>query len=146
MYEGEKGKGAYLYTNGERIQLHVSERTANLDIGFNHWPEIEEVGRYLDKLRKITDYTLTSASDAIDLTWVARGSLDGLVFIYNRAAPHDMVPALLVEEAGGRVTNIKGGLWYTINQNGFMDVTNSMIAGNPEVHCKLLVLYKEIKL
>lgn len=146
LYEGEKGKGAYLYKNGERIQLHVSEKTVNLDVGFNHWPEVEEVGAYLDKLRKITDYTLTSASDAIDLIWVARGSLDGLVFIYNRAAPHDMVPALLVEEAGGRVTNIKGGPWYTINQNGFMEVTNSMIAGNPEVHLKLLELYKEIKL
>lgn len=146
LYEGEKDKGAYLYKNGEKIPLHVSERTANPDIGFNHWPEVEEVGAYLDKLRKITDYTLTSASDAMDLTWVARGSLDGLVFIYTRAAPHDMVPALLVEEAGGKVTNIKGGPWYTINQNGFMEVKNSMIAGNPEVHLKLLELYKEIKL
>lgn len=146
LYEGEKGKGDYLYKNGRKTSLHVNKRTANLDIGFNHWPEVEEVGAYLDKLRKITDYTLTSASDAIDLTWVARGSLDGLVFIYNRAAPHDMVLALLVEEAGGRVTNIKGGPWYTINQNGFMEVTNSMIAGNPEVHLKLLELYKGIKL
>ena len=146
LYEGEKDKGAYLYKNGEKIPLHVSGRTANPDIGFNHWPEVEEVGAYLDKLRKITDYTLTSASDAIDLTWVARGSLDGLVFIYNQAAPHDMVPELLVEEAGGRVTNIKGGPWYTINQNGFIVVTNSMIAGNPEVHLKLLKLYNDKEL
>lgn len=146
LYEGEKGKGAYLFKNGEKIPLHISERTANLDIGFNHWPETEEVGGYLDKLRKITDYTLTSASDAVDLIWVTRGSLDGVVFIYNQAAPHDMAPALLVKEAGGKATNIKGGPWYTINQNGFMEVTNSMIAGNPEVHLKLLELYKDIEL
>jgi len=141
LYEGEKGKGSHLYLDGRKLPLRVSEETKNLDIGFNHWPDRKKVGRYLDRLREVTDYTPTSSSDAIDLIWVARGSLDGLVFIYNQASPHDMVSALLVEEAGGRVTNMKGGPWYRVNSQAFMEVGNSMLAGNPYVQQLLLKLY-----
>ncbi|MDI6807176.1 MAG: inositol monophosphatase family protein [Candidatus Aenigmarchaeota archaeon] len=143
LYESEKGKGSYLYLNDNKIPLHVSERTTTLDIGFNHWPDIKYAGKYLDKLRGVTDYTPTSVSDAIDLIWVARGSLDGLVFIYKQADPWDMVPALVIEEAGGKVTNIKGDHWYIIDRHGFMIVRSSMIAGNPYVHQMLLNLYKQ---
>ncbi|MBI2084192.1 MAG: inositol monophosphatase [Candidatus Aenigmarchaeota archaeon] len=137
LYRAIKEGGAYL--NGERI--HVSDRRENLDIIFNHWPDRKYAGRYLDVLRRITDYTPTSASDAVDIWMVARGSADGLVYIFREADMHDLISALGIEEAGGRVTNGRGSQWFTVVRNGFVKVKNSMIAGNPYVHNLLLQNY-----
>lgn len=134
LYHATKGEGAYL--NGERI--HVSERAERLDILFNHWPDLRHVGSYLDRLRNITEYTPTSCSDAVDLWMVARGSADGLVFIYRQADTHDLISALGVEEAGGRVTDRRGSQWYSANKQGLISVRNSLIAGNPLVHQRIL--------
>jgi myo-inositol-1(or 4)-monophosphatase len=144
IYRAIKNEGAYL--NNKRIYVSDRKPGDKLDIIFNHWPDIEPVGKYLDKLRsgkeKITDYTLTSCSDAIDICMVARGSVDGLVFIYKgeEAQPWDLITALLIEEAGGKVTNIRGKPWYRVDKNG-LKVKNSMVAGNLSVHEALLNLY-----
>ena len=140
LYNAVKGDGAYL--NSERI--HVSDRQTNLDIIFNHWPDRRYVGRYLDKLRGMTDYTPTSCSDAIDVWMAARGSADGLLYIFKKADTWDLISALGIEEAGGEVSNIRGGPWFVINRSGFMEVRNSMIAGNPYVRNLLLQNYRLI--
>ena len=142
FYEAEQGKGAYVTVKGQKRKLRVSNREERLDIGFNHWPDVAGVGDYLDRLRRLTDSTPTSLSDAVDLACVAGGSLDGLVFVYRRAEPWDMVPALLVEEAGGIATDIRGNSWYRIDPKGFMKVENCLLAGSPEVHARLLELYQ----
>lgn len=138
LYKAVKGDGAYL--NGERI--HVSDKQEGLDIIFNHWPDRRYVGRYLDKLRRMTEYTPTSVSDAVDIWMVARGSVDGLVYVFKKAGTWDLISALAIEESGGKVTNIGGGSWFVINRNGFMEVRNSMLAGNPYVHSMLLENYR----
>lgn len=147
LYKAVKGEGGFM--NGKRIR--VSDRKPgvdSLDIIFNHWPDIKHVGKYLDKLRggdnRITDYTPTSCSDAVDISIVARGSADGLVYIYKEADPWDLISALFIEEAGGIVTNIEGKPWYSIdNKDGLMEVRNSMIAGNKYVHQLLFNLYNQ---
>ncbi len=130
LYKAVRGGGAFL--NGERI--HVSDRKTDLDIVFNHWPDRKYVGRYLDKLRRVTEYTPTSVSDAVDIWMVARGSVDGLVYIYKKAEAWDLINAMGIEEAGGKVTNKNGNAWYTIDGHDFMRVGRSMIAGNQYVH------------
>lgn len=140
LYKAVRGGGAYL--NGERI--HVSSRQTNLDIIFNHWPDRKYVGRYLDSLRKITDYTPTSVSDAVDMWMVARGSADGFMYIFRKADVWDLIHALGIEEAGGKVTNGKGGPWFAFNRHGFIEVRNSMIGGSPYVHDQLLQLYSNL--
>lgn len=138
LHKATKDGGAYL--NDEKI--HVSDRQTNLDVIFNHWPDRRYVGRYLDKLRRMTEYTPTSVSDAVDIWMVARGSADGLLYIFKKADTWDLISALGIEEAGGRVSNIRGGPWFVINRNGFMEVRNSMTAGNPYVHSMLLENYR----
>lgn len=137
LYKAIKDGGAYL--NNEKI--HVSGRQANLDIIFNHWPDRKYVGKYLDKLRRATDYTPTSVSDAVDMWMVARGSADGFVYIFRKADVWDLVHALGIEEAGGTVTNIRGDQWFVADRDGFIEVRNSMIGGNPYVHNRLFQLY-----
>ena len=143
LYKAIRDEGAYL--NAKRI--HVSDRKSSLDIIFNHWPDVKHAGKYLDKLRggdeRITDYTPTSCSDAVDITMVARGSADGLVFVYKKADPWDIIPALLIEEAGGIVTNIRGSPWYRTEKDGFIEVRGPMIAGSKCVYRKLFNLYNQ---
>lgn len=138
LYKAVKDGGASL--NGKKI--HVSDRQSNLDIAFNHWPDLKHVGKYLDKLRRVTDYTPTSVSDGVDMWMTARGSLDGYEFMFRKADTWDLIHALGVEEAGGKVTNGRGEPWFTINKNGFLEVRNSMIGGNPYVHNLLLENYR----
>ncbi|HEX9734477.1 MAG TPA: inositol monophosphatase family protein [Thermoanaerobaculia bacterium] len=68
-------------------------------------------------------------SAALDLAYTAAGVYDG--FFELRLAPWDVAAgALLVREAGGRVTDLDGG-------GGFFDAGN-VIAGGPELHRELL--------
>lgn len=141
LYYAVRNGGAY--RNDERI--HVRNDFYKPRVNFNHWGDVESVGEYLDKLRggkgKITDYTPTSCSDAVDICMVGSGESHGLLFVYKEAAPWDTMTALIIEEAGGKVSDISGGPWYVIDENGHMRTRNCMIAGNEDTYKALFKLY-----
>lgn len=67
---------------------------------------------------------------ALDLAWVAAGVFDG--FFELALSPWDLAAgALLVEEAGGAVTDWGGGPGY---------LTGDILAGPPQIHSTLLEL------
>jgi myo-inositol-1(or 4)-monophosphatase len=75
-------------------------------------------------------------SAAIDLCYVAAGRLDG--FWEQRLHPWDVsAGALLVEEAGGRVTNLSGG--------PFDSRRGEAIASNGFVHSAMVETIEEFK-
>ena len=109
LFTAERGKGAFL--NGER--LHVSKSSSigksMLVTGFpyniaenpNH--AIEHFVNFL----KISQAVRRMGSAAIDLAYVAAGRYDGYWEVSLK--PWDMAAGiLLVEEAGGTVTNFSG--------------------------------------
>jgi myo-inositol-1(or 4)-monophosphatase len=68
-------------------------------------------------------------SAALDLAYTAAGVYDG--FFEFRLAPWDLgAGILLIEEAGGRATDLDGGTGYFTGGN--------VVAGNPAVHRELL--------
>ena len=77
-------------------------------------------------------------SAAIDLGYIAAGRFDG--FWEIRIAPYDIAAgALIVEEAGGLVTDIRGG-------PDFLSPPQSIVAANPHIHAQMLeVLHREGK-
>lgn len=109
FFFAEKGKGAYL--NGERIYVSGKKEfeKACLVTGFPYkWPDSKEhpiktFERFI--LQGLPVRRLGSA--AIDLCWVACGRFDGF-WEYNLNAWDVAAGYLLVEEAGGRVTNFEG--------------------------------------
>ncbi len=108
LFFAQKGKGAFL--NGQPI--HVSAQAdlerAFLVTGFPyHFPEGKDPFRIFERLvnRGIPVRRLGSA--ALDLCWVACGRFDGF-WEYN-LFPWDITAGyLIVEEAGGKVTNFQG--------------------------------------
>lgn len=109
LFFAEKGKGAYL--NDVKISVSAKEdfKTACLVTGFPYkWPKtyehpIKVFERFI--MEGLPVRRLGSA--AIDLCWVACGRFDGF-WEYN-LNPWDVAAGyLIVEEAGGRITNFDG--------------------------------------
>ena len=130
-FSGAAGLGA---AEGGR-PLRVSSRdpaTAVVATGFpfrvkDRLPEYERLLR--PALRRFEDLRRPGAA-SLDLAWVAAGSLDG--FFELGLSPWDVAAGgLLVEEAGGMVTDWAGGADY---------LSGDILAGNPAVHATLVEL------
>lgn len=107
LYWAQKGKGAFL--NDQKIKVSgknlLKDAAFGLDYGFakGREEEIENVHKaVVSKVR----YPFALGGAEVSLALVARGTLDGYI---HSAYPWDFVAgALLVEEAGGKVTDFEG--------------------------------------
>jgi myo-inositol-1(or 4)-monophosphatase len=136
LFTAERGAGAYM--NGR--PLRVSDARALIDAivvtGFPYdvHTRVDEImtllGRFVGKARAVRRL----GSAAIDLCYVAAGRMDG--FWEMDLQPWDIAAgALIVEQAGGRVTGMDGGAFtsrggHIVASNGhlheaMLDVTRS---------------------
>jgi myo-inositol-1(or 4)-monophosphatase len=133
LFTGERGVGAFL--NGARLQ--VSQTGALLDAllvtGFPY-----DVHQKLDRLLAMFGAFLGQAravrrlgSAALDLCYVAAGRFDG--FWEQSLKPWDVAAgALIVEEAGGRVTGMDG--------MRFDPAAAHLVASNGQIHEAMLAV------
>ena len=126
FYIGERGKGATL--NGMPIQVSTKKQVmdACLVTGFPYTyldqpnGPLEVFNRFIRSgvpVRRL-------GSAAMDLCWVAAGRFDGF-YEHKLQAWDSAAGFLIVEEAGGRVTDLKG-VHYSPYQPGIL-ATNSLI-------------------
>jgi myo-inositol-1(or 4)-monophosphatase len=108
MFHSARGEGAFL--NGRR--LRVSGRGDLIDsIIMLDWPRDqalrEQSARYLTRLAARVDTVRSQGSAALGFCYVAAGWAD--VYFQYTLSPWDVAAGLLlVEEAGGRVTGLRG--------------------------------------
>jgi myo-inositol-1(or 4)-monophosphatase len=132
-FTASRGKGAAL--NGRR--LRVTERKSldgaliGTGVPFNGFA-LEHIDEYLNCLKDVASKTAgirRAGSAALDLAYVAAGRFDG--FWEMNLKPWDMAAGvLLIKEAGGLVSDFKGG-------NSHMDFGH-IVCGNPKVFKALL--------
>lgn len=132
-FTASRGRGATL--NGRRIR--VSSRTSldgaliGTGIPFNGFA-LEHIDAYLDALREIAGKTAgirRAGSAALDLAYVAAGRFDG--FWEMNLNPWDMAAGLLlIKEAGGMVSDFRGGADVMASRN--------VVAANPKLFKPLL--------
>ena len=130
MFEAERGKGAFL--NGKRIR--VSERAAledsiiGMDLSYNN----EGAVNGLDVIRSIWPGMQTArimGSSAMGISYAAAGLTD--IYFHHQLAPWDQVAGmLLVEEAGGIITDREG------NRAGLY--SDGLIASNGTLHAEFM--------
>lgn len=135
-FSAERGKGAWL--NGEPIRVSACEslQKSLLTTGLPSWNE-----EHLDRnLRTVRYFTLNTqgvrrlGSVAIAVCYAACGRTDGHWDLGS--TPWDMAAcALIVEEAGGMVTNLEGDPDYFKSPYDFS-------AGSPGIHRELLAAVK----
>ena len=126
LFFAERGKGAFLNDQPIKVSKKTDFRKACLVTGFPYkWPEnnehpIKVFERFI--LEGLPVRRLGSA--AIDLCWVACGRFDGF-WEYN-LNPWDIAAGyLIVEEAGGRITNFEGAPYSVYDKQTL--ATNGLI-------------------
>lgn len=136
MFYAEKGKGAYL--NGKRIQVSKESNISKLLLVYCHNHDKRNTERLIEAFRRIKPLPLDfnrMRAGALELSFVAAGRLGcylGCGFqLYDVAAG-----ALLVREAGGKITDFDG--------KEFGSKSNDILATNGRVHGKILGLLEGI--
>ncbi|MEM7657816.1 MAG: inositol monophosphatase family protein [Bacteroidota bacterium] len=136
LFSAFKGEGAFC--NGEPIQ--ASQRK-DLNLGlvgtgfpYANFPEREAYFRMLMAIKDRAHGLRRQGSAALDLAYVAWGRYDG--FLEVNLKPYDVAAGiLLVQEAGGQVSDFTGGDQYLFGRQ--------IIVSNGFVHQDLLEVVRE---
>lgn len=130
MFVAEKGKGAYLRGKPMVVSNERSLEESLIGSGFSNTPgsmelNLQAMTELLPKVRNIR----TTGSAALHLAYVAAGRISG--FCELGLNPWDVAAgALLVQESGGKVTDVKGTPYG-------IDVCD-IVATNGHIHRELL--------
>ena len=132
-YAAEKGSGAFL--NGQRIQVSKTETVLRslLASGFPYDVATSEVNNLepFCRVMKASQAVRSLGAAALDLCQVAAGRLDA--FWELVLEPWDLAAGgLIVQEAGGKVTDCTGGKFNPLGTN--------ICASNGLIHAELLGL------
>jgi myo-inositol-1(or 4)-monophosphatase len=126
MFIGERGKGVTLNDRPVRVTKKASVEKACLVTGFPYTYLDEPNGplQVFERFIRRGVPVRRLGSAAIDLAWVACGRFDGF-YEHKLQAWDSAAGFLMVEEAGGKVTNLKGDE-YSPYQPGII-ATNGII-------------------
>lgn len=137
IYTASRGKGAYM--NGSRRFRVASRIELNECLIATGFPVVDQsmMDTYLSILKDILAKTAGGRREgaaSLDLCSVATGKVDGF-FEFN-LKPWDIAAgSLIVQEAGGIVTDFKGN-------DGWME-TGNIVAANPKVLAQLLPIIQK---
>ena len=112
LFTAEAGVGSWL--NGERLKVSTSkamlESMVVTGFPYNVHEKADEFVKVFAQVLKTARAIRRLGSAAIDICWVAAGRMDG--FWEASLKPWDTrAAALILEEAGGKVTAMDGGAW-----------------------------------
>jgi myo-inositol-1(or 4)-monophosphatase len=127
LFVTEEGVGTFL--NGKRVRVSQTEKLEDCYCAYL-WTlrAARQSTQIFWKLRRVRKVRNLGAA-ALDLCYTACGRFDAAVLLAPR--PWDIAAgALAIEQAGGVVTDLKGGKW-----NPRMP---ELIAANPRLHSKML--------
>lgn len=137
MFYAWAGGGSYLNGKPIRVSATAQMKDALLSTGFPYY-DFERMDGYLDVLRFLMRETRgirRFGSAATDLAYVACGRFDA--FFEYSLHPWDVAAgALIVEEAGGKVSDFSGGDNFLFGKE--------IAAGNPGVFTALLAALKRV--
>jgi myo-inositol-1(or 4)-monophosphatase len=119
LFLAERGQGATM--NGRPIQVSRTKKLAEslLVTGFayDRYKRSAFYTRFFARFMRSCHDVRRSGSAALDLAWLACGRYDG--YWEFKLNPWDVAAGrLLVEEAGGRVTDFKGRPWRELPEYG----------------------------
>jgi myo-inositol-1(or 4)-monophosphatase len=138
MFSAEIGKGAFL--NGEKIRVSIKAELKYAPIGICCW---KERGAMMSLTKAYKNLIDDNAADVFDIgsiaylgTLVAAGEFSAS--IHPATSPHDSAALkVIVEEAGGTVTNLFG------NEQRYDGKINGCIISNGLIHDKLVRIVKK---
>ena len=133
LYSAQKGKGAK--RNNLKIKVSMTEELQKSMVGYGRPKrEKKKLVEVFNKVDPVTRTPKIFGSMVLHLVYVASGNLDVAILISPN--PWDMAAgALIVEEAGGKVTDFEGKPWSIRSKD--------ILASNGKIHNQLLeILHK----
>lgn len=133
----EAGKGAFLNDKPIRVTAVSAMKNSLWATGFPYhdFDKINEYMKFIQYSIKHTHGLRRLGSAAVDLVYTAAGRIDG--FFEFGLNPWDVAAgALIVQEAGGVVTDFSGEQNFLVNKE--------IIACNPELYKEFFVKFREI--
>jgi myo-inositol-1(or 4)-monophosphatase len=131
FYFAEKGKGAYL--NGVKIQVSDVSDLSQSYIFYCEGGEEDRIRtiKLIDSVYPLVTDMRKLGSAGLETAWVAAGK--GEAYFTTRIEPWDVAPGvLLVQEAGGKVSDFQGNPWKP--------QTGDLLFSNRKLHEKILNL------
>ena len=136
LFTASKGGGAFLNERRIRVSRRLKLQDSLLGTGFPY-RSFDLVDTYLAIFKELTQKTAGQrrpGAASLDLAYVACGRYDG--FWEFGLAPWDMAAgALMISEAGGLVSDVRGEASYLTSGN--------VVAGTPKVFAPLLNIIQE---
>jgi myo-inositol-1(or 4)-monophosphatase len=135
LFTASRGRGAFLDDRRIRVSkcAHLKDALVGTGVPFK---EVARIDRYLGQLSTLMQGSAgvrRAGAAALDLAYVAAGRLDA--FWESGLAPWDMAAgALLIQEAGGLVSDLEGKADYLAR--------GEIAAGTPKVLPELLMVLK----
>ncbi len=133
LFTATRGQGAHFNDRRMRVSRVGSLKFALLGTGFPFRAE-QHLEVWINTFRSLliqSSGVRRAGSAALDLAHVACGRLDGFWEI-GLSAWDIAAGALLIEEAGGLISDFAGGQEFLL--------TGNVVAGNPQVYAKILPL------
>ena len=131
MFTASRGAGAFLNDRRIRVSRRTRLNEALIGTGFP-FRQFDHVDAYLAMFKELTQKTAgirRPGAASLDLAYVAAGRFDG--FWEMGLSPWDMAAgALLIQEAGGLVSDLSGEANYL--------TTGNLVAGTPKIFGQLL--------
>lgn len=134
MFLGERGAGAWLNGRALKVSTQTELKKSLLVTGFPYdaWTTLEDNVRHFARFGKVSQGVRRLGSAALDLCYTAAGRFEA--FWELSLQSWDVAAGgLIVEEAGGRVTNLKG-------QTDYFAPPASIIAAAPGVYEQMFEL------
>ena len=131
MFTASRGAGAFLNDRRIRVSRRTRLNESLIGTGFP-FRQFDHVDAYLAMFKELTQKTAgirRPGAASLDLAYVAAGRFDG--FWEMGLSPWDMAAgALLIQEAGGLVSDLSGEANYL--------ATGNLVAGSPKIFGQLL--------
>ncbi len=138
LFVAERGRGAYLILSEGRVQRLAASKanvlaSALLGAGLPNPPRRAPFSPFLSRFADLTREIRVMGSAALHLAYVAAGRLDA--FVEPDLSAWDIAAGVvLVEEAGGRVTDLLGRPLRT--------VSGDVLASNGHLHDRILEVFR----
>ncbi len=137
MFTAYRGKGAFLNGRPIHIPENQSAEKSRVAAGGSNKKLKETFGDSLTDTDLFERAKLTPQSVALNTLKILEGETDGAIILAKDVFPH-FASQLIVAEAGGAFTNIKGN-----ERLGYTDEI-FVTAGSKELHTKLLEFVQEL--
>ena len=131
IFTASRGQGAQLDGRRIRVSKRIQMSHSLIATGFPYRMNKEFIDDYLAMLKTVVEDSAgvrRPGSAALDLCYVAAGRVDGFweigLYVWYIAAG-----ALMIREAGGRISDYRGTDKYLENGN--------VVAGNPRIYAEL---------